>query len=244
MAKKIIFFLLFLTMLSFAYAVDNSQVFQLNNNVTIKQSCYYNNTWCDDTTLCNITITNPQDNIILNNGEMTYQTTYFSRALGELNLAGTYKAYMVCSSHGLSGFQDFTFLVSRTGAELSSYNIVLYIIGIIGILAFAILMLFLANKVNFQSNSLWVTNINTALKWFMINLATVSSLIIVFFIRYILETQEKGNTMLINVFNILMTVMMYFIGFFFLISAGLMIYSFIENSAIAKKIKQELEDDN
>lgn len=240
MDKKVtLLILIFLLSISLASAVDEL-IFKQYETITLKRTCYdANNTWCSSSVSCNITVIDDNKTIV-NNKAMTYNPSFFSYNLGKINETGIFNAFMMCSDGVTSGFDDFSFRITRTGAELSSYNVTLYIISIISIIIFAVMLLVLSTKIKFDSEKLWVANLTTVIKWFMINLAAICLYVILAIVRFILDTQSKGQELGLKFIDYFMIVVLFFGALFFIGSFVMMINSFIENSM---KNKEMMEHD-
>lgn len=116
-------------------------VFKQNQEIDLKIPCYVNGSYCSAGATCDITIQYPNGTVIVNNQAMDYNPSYFNYTLdGSLTkVVGNYPCSMVCTDTGESGYKDFTFEVTTTGAgnELM-INIIAFILIIIAIIFFVL----------------------------------------------------------------------------------------------------------
>ena len=106
---------------------DSTYQYKLYDTISIKNPCYYNGTFCSAASVCNITIYDPNNAVIINNKAMTNSISYFNYTLLNVNnnySLGLYKCDMTCTDFGSSGSQTFYFEVI-TGGNLSLFIILL-----------------------------------------------------------------------------------------------------------------------
>ncbi len=139
--KKIFLSLAFIFLfIGIASAIDSEYTFKQNTQVDLKRPCINNGTWCSGSSACNITITNPDSTILVNNVLMTNKGSYHNITLqpNKVLQIGYYKADMVCTDGTLSGSDTFSYQVSPSGNTnvLGLFIIVIVIIYAIGFIGF------------------------------------------------------------------------------------------------------------
>jgi len=74
---------------------------------------------CPSTTKCNLTVTYPDNTILVSNALTTNQATYhnYTFSQGRLNQNGEYNGKLVCNSNSSFGAASFRLLVSPSGAR-------------------------------------------------------------------------------------------------------------------------------
>jgi hypothetical protein len=116
-------------------------VYKQGQEIDLKIPCYINGSYCSVGANCDITIQYPNGTLLVNNSAMNYNPSYFSYLLfaNQTTAVGNYPCSMVCVDGGESGYKDFTFEVTTTGAgnELM-INIIAFILIIIAIVIFVI----------------------------------------------------------------------------------------------------------
>jgi len=126
--------------------------YKINTIVDVRNPCYYNGANCPPPTTCTITVYDPDNAIIINNQQMTYNTAFFNYTLPYANYSiGSYKADMVCTYSGISGSQRF-YLDIGTGG-----NQTLFIILSIGSLLLLLMAFMLKNNyIGFIASTLFI----------------------------------------------------------------------------------------
>lgn len=138
MNYKTIIYLLIIVCLSYI-VLSNDNTYQRWDDIDIKVPCINNNTYCDDTTSCNITINYPNTSNYVKNAEMSNQDQYFNYTLMDTSEPGKYDAYVVCQSSTLNGYQSFSFTISSTGVEFENNR--LPIVIALGIMIFGLILI-------------------------------------------------------------------------------------------------------
>jgi hypothetical protein len=119
----------------------DSLVYKQGQEVDLKIPCYVNGSYCSAGATCDITIQYPNGTLLVSNQAMDYNPSYFNYTLypAQTTAIGNYPCSMVCVDGGESGYKDFTFEITTTGAgnELM-INIIAFILIIIAILIFMI----------------------------------------------------------------------------------------------------------
>lgn len=95
-----------LLLIPIASATD---IYKQYSNADLKYVCIYNGTACPATTLCNVTVIDPDSNVIVNNKMMTHQVAYWNYT-GNFSTIGTYTSIVFCldalgNDHATDNFQ-------------------------------------------------------------------------------------------------------------------------------------------
>jgi hypothetical protein len=179
--KKILSILILgMFLISFASASLSSKV---NENYDLKVYCL-NDGYCDSTASCNITIENPDNNIILDNIQLENNINYHNYTISNLSLdiVGKYHVTGFCQEGILTKKIDFTFDVSLDGNSLPTGNerilfIILFIFIVVTMLYFLFKTIFRMISWDFDAEDL-IFNI---------------SLYFGIFVTYILSKSYLGN---------------------------------------------------
>ncbi len=136
--KLIVFAFMFLLLGSFVIA---EQVFQQDTIVDLKVPCVNNNTYCSDASVCNITIYDSEQNVVINNQVMQNQTAYHNYTLNITNTAnnGEFTRNVLCFDNGIRGYSSDTYLITPTGKALddpSSFAMTMIVIIMFGVTLF------------------------------------------------------------------------------------------------------------
>ena len=127
--------------------------YKVNTQIAIKNPCYYNGNNCPPVTLCNLTVYDPNNAIIVDNQIMTYNPTYFNYTLPNNNYSiGSYKCDMVCSYAGTSGSQRF-YLDVGSGGNMSLF----IILAIASILVLGVAVFMQNEYIGFASGALFIS---------------------------------------------------------------------------------------
>ena len=121
--------MLLLLALQSAMAYD---VFKINETADIKIACINNNTICDSTATCNITIFEPNATVFLNNKQMSYGGAYFNYTIpGSQTLSeGRHSILATCTMSGQNAYvSDFIEFTINGNAIPSDYVILAFSIG-------------------------------------------------------------------------------------------------------------------
>ncbi len=138
--KKILIILTLLIMFLPIVIAQPAFVFQQNQAIDIKISCFDNDkAFCDSVTNCTMTITKPDSSLLINNSPMTRNPSYYNLSIGAnvLDSLGEYDTIMQCIGSSDNGFERFTFDVTSSGEKdtqdsSSSLAIVIFILMIAG----------------------------------------------------------------------------------------------------------------
>jgi len=112
------FFLFLIFSLVLISAATNTQdvtdVFKVNTQVEYAKSCFNNGTYCSDSALCNYTVFEPDNTVIVDNLAGTNQVSFYNISFNVREI-GIYKVDMTCTDNGLSGAETFYFEVTGSG---------------------------------------------------------------------------------------------------------------------------------
>lgn len=99
----------------------------------INRGCIMNGAYCSPSTNCNLTLYNPNGNVLLANKPMSNNISFYNVSVGQLIDFGYHKADMTCSINNLSGSDTFYIEVTADGkpSQTFPYQIVIIIIGFI-----------------------------------------------------------------------------------------------------------------
>lgn len=137
-------FVLIFLVLPLVSAVEPNYNFRKETQVDLKRPCINNGTWCSGSASCNLTITDPDNLLLINNNLMTNQISYHNYTLNETQTfkLGIFKVDMVCTDVGLNGAETFYYQISQTGTTPTTSQGILYVIIIIFASIFALLFLY------------------------------------------------------------------------------------------------------
>ena len=110
-------------------AIDSSYIYEQNTSIDLKVPCINNdNSLCVDSTNCTITILHPNNTILIDGANMTYNTNYFNYTVdgSETNDLGDYVTSVSCIGT-TNGFTSFYFKVTPNGEELTTGTSLFYL---------------------------------------------------------------------------------------------------------------------
>ena len=112
-------------------------VFKVNTLIDYKKPCFNNGTYCSGSSVCNYTVYNPDNSIIVDNLEGTNQGAYHNISFNVANI-GIYKVDMTCTDGSLNGAETLYFEVTGSGFQNTVwfYVIILAVSGGIMVLGF------------------------------------------------------------------------------------------------------------
>jgi len=113
---------------------DVDDVFQLNTRIDYKKPCFNNGTYCSSEAVCNYTIFNPDNTLLLTNNKSTNQNSFYNVSF-ITNHIGVYKVDMVCWDGGLRGAETLYFEVTGSGFNNTAWFYIMLLIFSIGIMA-------------------------------------------------------------------------------------------------------------
>lgn len=108
--------------LPFALGIE-TLTYNINSNVSIRETCYNNGSLCSGSALCNITVFNPKGLNLVNNLAMTQDPSlaFFNYTLDSslVDTVGFYRYDIVCFDSGLKNFGSFNLQVTAGGLDPS-----------------------------------------------------------------------------------------------------------------------------
>lgn len=108
---------------------------QQYEDITILENCRDDGSPCDATYLCNITITDPYNNVTVSNAPMTRESTYYNYTLIDTDELGIYNFLTDCSNGTFSGTNEGTLEVTSTGKDTNP-TLVIIILAVAFVLFF------------------------------------------------------------------------------------------------------------
>jgi hypothetical protein len=150
MLNKILLTLLVLSILLVGTAIAVPSYPQ-NENITISVPCTINGTVCSSNALCNSTIINPRQVVLVNNQMMTQDNGVFNINLtdNQTTTSGQYEFTVSCTDLGNSATRNLIFSITPDGAapiEEGRGNLIAISIFVIVIFAIILLVLGLFQK--------------------------------------------------------------------------------------------------
>jgi len=150
MNKNIIFAILILVFIPFVFSQDLSFNFKQDQAADVKVTCQLNGTYCPSNTICHITAYYPNSSIMVDNQQMSYQTSYFNYTIEstKVNTLGIYRASASCNYTG-SIFNIGTFYfgvvkkdVQVNDADFLSEGRIMVILSVLAVLFFFLWLIF------------------------------------------------------------------------------------------------------
>lgn len=141
MEHKTIFLALAFVLIFTAGVSAQSYVFPQSQDIDLKITCLdENNSYCNNATLCNLTITDPNSIDLITNEPTTHNPTFYNYTLNttQTETTGVYEAKVFCSGT-TDGWSAFLYEVTPTGTKLSTPQSIIYFV----LLGFLILLLVL-----------------------------------------------------------------------------------------------------
>lgn len=144
--KIFMLLIVLITFTNFVHASEPEFIAQPNSIINVFENCKVNGFACDSAFNCNITITNPNQSIIVLNRQMTRDQTIYNYTLNisQTNLVGTYKNTVNCQNLTNAGSRDFDFLLTASGFTFETSDAILYTLIIIGSFLLFLFFLYLA----------------------------------------------------------------------------------------------------
>ncbi len=107
-----------------------TDVFKINENIEYTQPCFNNGSFCSSAAICNFTIHNPDNSLLLDNNQSTNQGSFYNVTFDVLQI-GVYEADVVCCDGGSGcGSETMFFEVTGSGLNISlGFYIFLFVVG-------------------------------------------------------------------------------------------------------------------
>ncbi len=146
MNKLIICTLIGLMMFTLVSAADNDYMGKQGMTTDIIETCSDDGFKCDSTYECNITITDPAQELIILNLPMTRNDTAYVFTLGDTDLLGVYKIKTYCGNGTFSGESvDGTLTITTTGTTTDTLKLI--VILLISGMVLLLIAIFTKNRV-------------------------------------------------------------------------------------------------
>lgn len=147
MNKKILIVIILL-IIPLVSAIDPSYYYKKGDLINLKVPCFYQNTYCTNSTGCQITIILPNSSILINNQLMTYNPNYFSYQLtsDQTQIVGNYQTVVNCEGEE-NGHTLFSFFIADENLNFGSKNIIDYKVFIMfGMIAMILFIVYYFKK--------------------------------------------------------------------------------------------------
>lgn len=156
MNKLIICLIMGVFLLTGMNAGDNDYMGQQFMDIPIIEICEDDGFACDATYSCNITITNPNQQVIILNQPMTRNDTFYNFTLIDTDLLGVYKIKTICGNGTFSGTnEDGRLEVTTTGSTYDTLKINIFLL--IGAVFLFLIGIYLKNyAIGFLSGMLFL----------------------------------------------------------------------------------------
>lgn len=151
MKNKLIFILFALLILpSVTAVIENELAFKINTLGDLRRPCFDDNYYCDNTFICNVTISKNDGTNLITNARMTHNPTYYNISFTP-TAYGYYNAIMVCYDGTDSGKDTFTFVVNNSGTVSTTGRLWAQVLAIFVLVALvSILIYYSVNSVKFS----------------------------------------------------------------------------------------------
>jgi hypothetical protein len=144
--------------------------FKNNQTVDLKIPCFNNGTYCPSTAFCNITITKPTGDTLINNQEMTNSISYYNYTIGEFVDFGIYPTTMMCMDTNGNGYKTFEIQITPNGKEPAGDNLKIFIYILFGLLTMALAFTFIINIGKLATISTSIFDVALSLGFYFITL--------------------------------------------------------------------------
>ncbi len=109
-------------------------------DIKISETCVIRGFPCPADFLCNITISDPDLNVVVLNSPMTKNDTIYNYTFSSTDLLGAYEYNVYCSNLTLSGNQEEVLKVTTTGREPNMMITILLLLCSLGLFVLALYM--------------------------------------------------------------------------------------------------------
>jgi len=220
-------------LLSLVFA-SPSFIFQKDQPASINIPCFdENNSFCNNSTTCQITIFDPDTEILISYQNMTFNTNYYNYSLNSSQTSelGDYTVNILCEG-SRDGFSTFTFRVTPNGEIPSTATAFFYII-LLMIIVTGITAGIIGVK---RANSIWLRYAYICFVYLL--------LIAISFIAWKMATDFiTSNTFIGGFFHIIFRILMVFLMPFVLLSFIYTLYEMRKIKEIERMIKKGIPYD-
>jgi hypothetical protein len=112
--KWLLLFIIGISLLSVSFA-SPELFYREGTTIDLKVPCSNDGFACNSSVNCNISVSFPNGDTLIDNKAMTYNSNYFNYTLNESDVLGEYKTIIFCSSGTVGGYNAFTFRVNASG---------------------------------------------------------------------------------------------------------------------------------
>jgi len=116
-SKGLLCFLFLFLIVNVSAAIDTNNVddvFKLHETIDYAKPCFFNNTYCTGSAMCNFTVFKPDNTIAINNVQSSNNGAYHNLNI-TFNEIGIWKVDIVCTDSGLQGAETFYAQVTGGG---------------------------------------------------------------------------------------------------------------------------------
>ena len=115
------FFIFIILFINLVGASDPT--FQINKEFDLKRVCSFKGFNCEESFICNLTLSKPDGTLILNNSQMTNSVSYRNMTINSTqnNQLGFHKAIMECNNGTNAGMDTFDIVITADGKEYKSF---------------------------------------------------------------------------------------------------------------------------
>ncbi len=138
--KILLAFVIGLFLLTFVSSAEPKYIGKQYGDIVIIETCVVRGFSCPSDFLCNITIADPNLNVIVLNQPMTRNDTMYNYTFTSTDLLGDYEYNVFCSNITLSGNQEETLKITTTGRESKVKTTIILLISALVLFLVAILI--------------------------------------------------------------------------------------------------------
>jgi hypothetical protein len=118
--------------------VSGAQIFKQNTPTDLKIQCIINGTFCSGSATCNVSVTNPDGSLLINNQGMTNQGSFHNYTLPDTATLGDYLCSATCCDGSYCGTgTDCDYMITTTGSDKTLYLPLFLLLGAFIIFGFA-----------------------------------------------------------------------------------------------------------
>ena len=187
---------------------DSELIFKQGEIADIKVPCLNNNSYCDASITCNMTIIRPDTTTWINNALMTRQIAFYNYTIPAANITtiGSYALQVVCTNGGSGGYIISEFKITQSGMSGIGKETIVPAVVLIAILLFCV---FMAWSLPEEEH---------AVRLLFIGLAMFMLLIMLQYANLATNEDAVGLTSLLNTtYTVLLPVIVFIISYFILV---------------------------
>jgi len=149
------FLLTFINSFCLISAVDDDYIGKQYENMDIIETCVFQGAPCDRSYSCNITIINPNQDVIVLNLPMTKNNTIYNYTLTNTNVLGSYKLKTYCTNGTFSGENVDGHLKVTTTGKAIEFKTTIYLL-LVALVLFIIALFIKNHSIGFISGALFL----------------------------------------------------------------------------------------